>query len=53
MCYKPLSTSMERIKILSGLRTKEIMFPDDFRKSAYENQEVVIRSVFLYETTRF
>ncbi|CAG9859480.1 unnamed protein product [Phyllotreta striolata] len=30
MCYKPLETAMERIKILTKLRSKEIQFPADF-----------------------
>lgn len=30
MCYKPLTTNMERIKILTGLRKKEIILPEDF-----------------------
>lgn len=45
MCYKPLNTSMERIKILSGLRTKETSFPNDFKEIANEKQEFVIRFV--------
>ncbi|XP_044265056.1 eIF-2-alpha kinase GCN2 [Tribolium madens] len=30
MCYKPLPTNMERIKILTNLRKKEIVLPEDF-----------------------
>ncbi|XP_030764956.1 eIF-2-alpha kinase GCN2 [Sitophilus oryzae] len=30
MCYKPLDTGMERIKILNKLRMKDVGFPSDF-----------------------
>lgn len=30
MCYRPLTTAMEKSKILGNLRTKDIVFPDDF-----------------------
>ncbi|CAG9763995.1 unnamed protein product [Ceutorhynchus assimilis] len=30
MCYKPLETGMERIKILTKLRMKDITFPEEF-----------------------
>lgn len=32
MSYKPLSTGMERIKILTGLRQKEVILPQSFAK---------------------
>ncbi|KAH3854167.1 hypothetical protein DPMN_096706, partial [Dreissena polymorpha] len=30
MCYKPLDTNMERVKVLGHLRTKDVIFPEDF-----------------------
>ncbi|KAL1501167.1 hypothetical protein ABEB36_006549 [Hypothenemus hampei] len=39
MCYKPLDTGMERFKILSRLRTKDVVFPEGFageNERAYE-----------------
>ncbi|KAJ7390570.1 Eukaryotic translation initiation factor 2 alpha kinase 4 [Desmophyllum pertusum] len=30
MCYKPLTTSMERVKVLGNLRTERIIFPGEF-----------------------
>lgn len=38
MCYKPLQTGMERVKILGQLRQKEIIFPDDFDVVEMERQ---------------
>lgn len=38
MCYRPMSTGMERVKILSSLRQPNIDFPDDFNELELENQ---------------
>uniref|UniRef100_A0A6P7FHC6 non-specific serine/threonine protein kinase n=1 Tax=Diabrotica virgifera virgifera TaxID=50390 RepID=A0A6P7FHC6_DIAVI len=43
MCYKPLDTSMERIKILTKLRNKDIIFPPDFSEKNTGKQELLIR----------
>lgn len=43
MCYKPLETSMERIKILTKLRMKEIMFPEDFVTKEKTRKQFLIR----------
>lgn len=43
MCYRPLNPGMERIKILSGLRSKDIVFPQDFKKPENEKKEILIR----------
>lgn len=43
MCYKPLDTAMERIKILTKLRLKEILFPEDFISKKTEKQQYLIR----------
>lgn len=29
MCYKPLDTGMERVKVLMNLRSKEIIIPEE------------------------
>lgn len=46
MCYETLSTGMERIKILSGLRTKDVIFPVDFNKKENEKKEFLIRFIY-------
>lgn len=33
MCYKPLTTGMERVKILLNLRSKEIILPTDMNEA--------------------
>lgn len=38
MCYKPLPTGMERVKILGNLRLPEIKFPEDFNQYELQNQ---------------
>lgn len=43
MCYPPLNTGMERITILSGIRSKDIVFPVDFEKPENEKKETLIR----------
>lgn len=41
MCYRALNTGMERIKILSGLRSKEIIFPSDFLVENEKKQKLI------------
>ncbi|KAF5298737.1 hypothetical protein FQR65_LT09606 [Abscondita terminalis] len=43
MCYVPLKTQMERMKVLTGLRMKDILFPSDFKYREYHKQETLIR----------
>ncbi|XP_045185726.2 eIF-2-alpha kinase GCN2-like [Mercenaria mercenaria] len=43
MCYKPLQTGMERVKILGELRSKDIIFPEDFDQTEMENQCHILR----------
>lgn len=43
MCYRALNTGMERIKILSAIRSKDIVFPSDFKKPENEKKEILIR----------
>lgn len=48
MSYKPLDTSMERIKILTKLRLKEIIFPPDFEDDNNQNPIELIRYVYIF-----
>lgn len=48
MFYPSLNTGMERIKVLSGLRLKEIIFPQDFPDSKYMKQKTVIRYLNIF-----
>ncbi|KAL4238496.1 Eukaryotic translation initiation factor 2 alpha kinase 4 [Mactra antiquata] len=43
MCYKPLQTGMERVKILGELRSREIILPEDFDQIEMPNQSVILR----------
>ncbi|CAH0551983.1 unnamed protein product [Brassicogethes aeneus] len=52
MCFKPLDTSMERIKILTGLRSKEITFPEEFLKKKNEKQETLIKLLLTHDITK-
>lgn len=45
MCYKPLHTTMERITILTSLRKKEIILPQDFVNKPNKRQEIIVRSI--------
>lgn len=39
MCYRPLTTGMERVKVLSALRqAEEIHVPEDFDELEFANQ---------------
>ncbi|XP_012935952.1 eIF-2-alpha kinase GCN2 isoform X1 [Aplysia californica] len=43
MCHKSLPTGMERVKILSNLRTPYIILPEDFNGNGLSNQAQLIR----------
>nr|XP_022909157.1 eIF-2-alpha kinase GCN2 isoform X1 [Onthophagus taurus] len=43
MSYKPINTGMERIFILTKLRTKEIEFPSDYLKFGSTSAETIIK----------
>uniref|UniRef100_A0A8D8LTM2 non-specific serine/threonine protein kinase n=2 Tax=Cacopsylla melanoneura TaxID=428564 RepID=A0A8D8LTM2_9HEMI len=43
MCYHPLNTNMERMKILSDLRLKEIKLPPDFCTAETYRQVYIVR----------
>ncbi len=38
MSYRPLVTGMERVKVLSELRTSSVVIPSDFDESERANQ---------------
>lgn len=38
MCYRPLKTGMERLRLFGGLRKASIDFPDDFSKVTMSRQ---------------
>lgn len=48
MCYKPLSTGMERVQILGNLRQKDIKLPEDFDQVTMENQVGYIARSHVY-----
>ncbi|XP_050446671.1 eIF-2-alpha kinase GCN2 [Cataglyphis hispanica] len=43
MTYKPLTTGMERVKVLLNLRSKEIIFPSDIVETDMPHQVHIIR----------
>lgn len=43
MTYKPLTTGMERVKILLNLRSKEIVLPTDIVETDKSRQIKIIR----------
>jgi translation initiation factor 2-alpha kinase 4 len=47
MCYHPLPTGMERVKVLINLRNSEIIFPFDFTEDGRPQQVHIIRYVLL------
>mgnify|MGYP002153694358 CR=1 FL=1 len=47
MCYKPLPTGMERVKIISQLRMAEINLPEDLDQLEMERQVWIGRMQFV------
>ncbi|XP_060076346.1 eIF-2-alpha kinase GCN2-like [Ylistrum balloti] len=52
MCYKPLPTGMERVKILSNLRLPEVKFPDDYDQVNFENQTNIIKWLLNHDPSK-
>ncbi|BFZ11743.1 hypothetical protein BsWGS_14782 [Bradybaena similaris] len=52
MCYKALPTGMERVKILSNLRSPGIDFPEDFDCIELSNQSQIIRWLLNHDPAR-
>ncbi|XP_057303588.1 eIF-2-alpha kinase GCN2-like isoform X1 [Hydractinia symbiolongicarpus] len=42
MCYRPLNTGMERVKLLGSVRSESVVFPEDFNKKKYKREHYVI-----------
>ena len=42
MCYRPLKTGMERLRLLGGLRKANIEFPDDFSHVTMSRQVALL-----------
>ncbi|KAI8785191.1 eukaryotic translation initiation factor 2-alpha kinase 4 [Biomphalaria glabrata] len=51
MCYKSLSTGMERVRIINGLRQPEIILPEEFLLEELSNQAKIIRWLLNHEPT--
>jgi len=43
MCYRPLATGMERVKVLVNLRNSTIILPPDFMEDGQTQQIYIIR----------
>jgi len=47
MCYRPMFTGMERIKILTNLRLPTIELPDDFDELELDKQVGILSNLFV------
>ena len=52
MCYPPLQTGMERIKVLSSLRSKEILIPSEGKEIMNDTQINIIRWLLNHDPSR-
>nr|WAQ68452.1 eIF-2-alpha kinase GCN2 [Haliotis discus hannai] len=52
MCYKPLPTGMERVKILGMVRGNVVFFPEDFDEIEMANQASVMRWLLNHDPSR-
>ncbi|CAH1982227.1 unnamed protein product [Acanthoscelides obtectus] len=52
MCYKPLTTSMERIKILTKSRLPEIVLPEEFANKKNERQVFLIKWLLNHDISK-
>lgn len=43
MCYKPLKTGMERVKVLLNLRSKDVILPSDVSEADMPHQVHIFR----------
>lgn len=43
MCFRPLTTSMERVEVLGNLRTERTIFPGEFDQKQLAKQTTVLR----------
>ncbi|KAH9514286.1 Eukaryotic translation initiation factor 2 alpha kinase 4, partial [Bulinus truncatus] len=49
MCYKSLSTGMERVRIINSLRQPEVNLPEDFKSDGLNCQAKIIRWLLNHE----
>jgi len=52
MTYKPLTTGMERVKILLNLRSKDIIFPTDMAETDMPHQIHILRWEIQFDNIR-
>ena len=52
MCYPPLQTGMERIKVLSSLRSKEILIPSEGKEIMNDTQINIIRWLLNHDPSK-
>lgn len=52
MCYKPLSTGMERVQVLANLRNKDIIFPEDFDQLEMKNQTSILKMLMNHDPSQ-
>lgn len=52
MCYKPMETGMERIKILMNIRSKEIIIPDEINERDTPKTIQILRSLLNHDPSQ-
>ena len=52
MCYKPLSTGMERVQILGNIRQPEILFPEDIDQIQLEKQLQIMKWLLNHDPSK-
>ncbi|KAF5277328.1 hypothetical protein FQR65_LT16003 [Abscondita terminalis] len=50
MCYHSFNTDSERANVLSNLRSKDVIFPDDFDKMSLDKQTKIIRELLNHDS---
>lgn len=49
MCYRPLTTNMERAEVLTRLRSENVIMPNDFGELCRAEQEKIIRQLLQHD----
>jgi translation initiation factor 2-alpha kinase 4 len=52
MCYNPLQTGMERIKVLTELRSYDILFPSDFDQALLMQHTQILQMLLDHDPSR-
>ncbi|XP_071450666.1 eIF-2-alpha kinase GCN2 isoform X2 [Hetaerina americana] len=52
MCYHPLVTGMERVKVLVNMRHKDIIFPADFNENEMPQQSSILRWLLSHDPSQ-